>query len=248
MPPPTYRFRVQLSSGECSQDWRVWVEDSEIYLAPRSIGHHYKASFHSTGQCQVGLSSEVRKSLIGDPSWDGKSRLFSVWQAPGQYTGNEQAMLIELMFPGSYLDEVPTKPGKSVDVIDCPDVHVVSVGLLKSSLRNGAVLKSNDFSFRELIRLPCSNGCSLSVVSRVLPETETYRDYLRERYWSHYLAEPSADGRTYGSRGGAPETAALRALLWDARTEPKQWHEVSAQKIHRLGSPQNSPPLPRGEA
>jgi hypothetical protein len=79
---------------------------------------------------------------------------------------------------------------------------------------------------------------------RTLPEEDEYRNYLRGQYWSHYLAEPTAEGRTFGSRGAVPVSPAIRALLWDARTEPKQWHEVSARKLHALG-----PPLAlRGEA
>lgn len=208
-----------------------------MYLAPRSVGHQYKASFHSSGQCQVALSSEIRKSLIKDSSWEGKSRLLSVWQAPSSFSGDERANLVELLFPGSYLDVVESKPGKSVDLLDCPDGHLVSVCLLKSSLQAGVVLKSADPTFRELSRLPCADGCSLSVLYRALPEDDEYRRYLRERYWSHYLAEPTAEGRTYGNRGDAPVSPNVRALLWDGRTEPKQWHEVSARKLHAVGPP-----------
>ena len=238
MPSPTYRFRIQRSVNDCSQDWRVWIEDSEVYLAPRSVGHQYKASFHSSGQCQVALSSDIRTSLTGEPSWEGKSRLLSVWQTPSSFSGNERTELVELLFPGSCLDVVESKPGKSVDLLQCPDEHLVSVCFVKSSLKASAVLTSADTSFRELARLPCKNGCSLSVLYRVLPEHDEYRNYLRGRYWSHYLAEPTREGRTFGSRGDAPTSPSIRALLWDGRTTPKRWHEVSARKLHALGPPQ----------
>ena len=248
MPSPTYRFRVQRTADECSQDWRVWIEDAEVYLAPRSVGHQYKASFHSSGQCQIGLSSEIRKSLVIDPQWEGKSRLFSRWQAASSFSGDERVVLLELLFPGSYLDMVESKPGKAVDLLPCPDEHLVSVCLVKSSLPAGVVLKSPDTSFRELARLLCGNGCTISVLYRTLLETDEYRNYLRDRYWSHYSAEPTATGRTFGARGAAPVTPAIRALLWDGRTEPKQWHEVSARRLHALGPPSAAPLAPPGEA
>lgn len=235
---PTYRFRVHRAATDCSQDWRVWIEGSEVYLAPRSVGHQYKASFHSSGQCQVGLSSSLRESLIGDPLWEGKSRLFSVWNVPTTFSRNERVILVELFFPGSYLDNVTSKPGKSVELLECPDNHVVSICLLKSSLQSGVSFKSSNSSFRELSRLPCTDGCSLSVLYRVLPENDEYRNYLRYRYWSHYLAEPSSDGLTFGTWGDIPTSADVRALIWDGRTEPKQWHEVSVRKLHALGPPQ----------
>lgn len=237
MPSPTYRFRVQRTASECSQDWRVWVEGAEVYLAPRCVGHQYKASFHSSGQCQVGLSSDIRTSLIADPGWEGKSRLFDCWQTASSFAIDERVILLELLFPGSYLDTVESKPGKSVELLPCPDDHLVSICLVKSSLPTGTVLTSSDTSFRELARLTCRNAYTLSVLYRTLPETDEYRTYLRDRYWSHYLAEPTAAGRTFGSRVAAPMPPTIRALLWDGRTEPKQWHEVSARKLHAVIPP-----------
>lgn len=248
MPPPTYRFRVQRATGECSQDWRVWVEGADVYLAPRCVGHQYKASFHHSGQCHVGLSSDIRKSLIADPRWEGKSRLFDCWQAVSSFTGDERVALLELLFPGSYLDTVESKPGKSVQLLPCPDNHLVSICLVKSSLPTTAVLTSSDTSFRELTRLTCANGCALSLLYRTVPESDEYLNYLRNRYWSHYLAEPTAAGRTFGSRVAAPMSPAIRALLWDGRTKPKQWHEISARKLHAIGPPSAPPPAPRGDA
>ncbi len=245
MPSSTFRFRVQRTSGECSQDWRVWVEDAEVYLAPRCVAHQYKASFHSSGQCQVGLSSDIRKSLIADPLWEGKSRLFDCWQAATSFAGDERVSLLELLFPGSHLDTVESKPGKSVQLLPCPGDHLVSICLVKSSLPTGAVLTSSDTSFEELSRLSCGNTCTLSVLYRTLPETDEYRNYLRNRYWSHYLAESTTAGRTFGSRIAAPMPPAIRALLWDGRTEPKQWHEVSARKLHADGPPPTPPQVPR---
>lgn len=247
MPTPTYRFRVQRANDERSQDWRVWIENAQIYLSPRSVGHQYKASFHSSGQCQVGLSSEIRRSLTADQKWAGKSRLFSSWQAPVSFSRDERVVLLELLFPGSYLDSVEAKAGKPVDLLPCPHGHLVSICLAKASLAEGVILSSPDNSFRELARLPCGNSCTLSVLYRTLPETDEYRDYLRNRYWSHYLARPTEAGRTFGSRPPAPISSAVRALLWDGRTEPRQWHEVSARKLYALG-PQSTFPARESEA
>lgn len=248
LPSPTYRFRVQRPTGECSQDWRVWVQGAEVYLAPRCVGHQYKASFHASGQCQVGLSSDVRESLIADPHWEGKSRLFDTWQTSSIFTGDERAVLLELLIPGSYLDAVDLKPGKKVELLPCPDAHLVSICLVKSSVSSIALLTSPDISFRELARLPCTNACTLSVLYRVLPETDKYHNYLRHRYWSHQLAEPTPAGRAFGSRVAAPIPPTVRALLWDGRAEPKQWHEVSARKLHASGPPSAEPRAPSGEA
>ena len=237
LPSPTYRFRIQRSVNECSQDWRIWVEKSEVYLSPRGIGNQYKASFHSSGQCQVGLSSDIRKSLIGDSRWDGKSRLFGVWQAPTQFSGGDNTVLVELVFPGSYLDVFTSKPGKSVEILECPENHLVSINIVKSSLQAGVVLQSDDASFRELARLPCTNGSTISVLYRTLQENDEYRNYLRARYWSQQLAEPTPSARTYGSRDAVPVSPGIRALLWEGRTEPKQWHEASVYKLHSHGPP-----------
>lgn len=241
MPSPTYRFRVQRNTDECSQDWRVWVDGADIYLAPRGVAHQYKASFHGSGQCQVGLSSDIRKSLVADPRWEGKSRLLDCWEAASSFTGDERVALLELLFPGTYLDKVESKSDQSVQLLPCPDNHLVSICLVKSSLPTGTVLTSSDTSFRELTRLPSTNACTLSLLYRALPETDDYLNYLRNRYWSHYLSEPTADGRTFGSRVAAPMSPSIRALLWDGRTKPKQWHEASARKLHESGPPSASP-------
>lgn len=248
MPSPTYRFRVQRTTGECTQDWRVWIEGAEAYLAPRCVAHQYKASFHSSGQCQVGLSSDLRKSLISDPRWERKSRLFDCWQVASSFAEDQSVSLLELLFPSSYLDTVESRPGKSVELLSCPSDNLVSICLVKSSLSTNAVLTSPDTSFQELARLSCGDACTLSVLYRTLPETDEYRNYLRHRYWSHYLAESTTDGRTFGSRVAAPMPPAIRALLWDGRTEPKQWHEVSARKLHAAGPPPRPPEVSRGEA
>jgi len=94
------------------------VQDVDDYLAPRGVGHHYKASFHSSGQCNVSLSSDIRKSLVDDPLWEGKSRILSCWQVAPSPSADELRVLVELLFPGSYLDAAkPKQLGKSVDLL-----------------------------------------------------------------------------------------------------------------------------------
>ena len=93
-------------------------------------------------------------------------------------------VLVELLFPGAYLDAVEDlKSDKLVDVLPCPDEHLVSICLVKSSLPAGDVLSSTDSSFRELTRLICGNGCTLSVLYRTLPETAEYRTVFRAMVW-----------------------------------------------------------------
>lgn len=241
MPRIAYRFRVERPDGERSQAWRLWVDGAEAYLAPRSTSHQYKASFHSSGQCQVGLSSEIRHTLIGDRTWDGKSRLFSTWSAPTPTDSAPSVELLDLMFPNSYLDLWNSENDASVDVINCPPGKIVSLVAVKFRRLPGQPLTSPDPTFKQLASLSCKDGSAILLLHRLVNETPEYHAYIRTRFWCHQLASPTPTGRTYRGGNVDPASPSIRALLWDGR-ERKSWHEVSARKLFAAGPPPEPAP------
>jgi len=236
----TFRFLVANDIGDTSQEWRIWADGNELYIGARSTAHEYKASFHSSGQCQVGISSGLRKTLISDPNWAGKSRLFCTWTIDETATEPAYYELLEILIPDSYLDEVDFGITPAGSVLRSIPEHITSVGIIKARLPSGATLTSNAPGFEELCRIQLNNGFCAVIVKRLLPESKEYHRFVRHQFWSHFLAERTADGRTYGTKERIDQASAnVRAMLWDGTQSKKYWHEVSARKLFALG-PQES--------
>jgi hypothetical protein len=231
-----YRFRIANSAGECSQDWRIWTEKEEIYVGARTTAHEYKASFHSSGQCHVALSSQIRASLAGDPSWDGKSRLFSKWTIDPLTADTSPQDLVELVFPDSYLDDMSGIPSSSAAVLESQPGTITTVAIILTRLNANATLSSTDLGFSELHRAQLPSGRTVLVIRRQFQETLEYHAYVRTRYWSHYLAKPTKSGRTYGTKPDAL-TPGGHVMLWDGTQIRKYWHELSMRKLRSLGPP-----------
>ena len=100
-----FRFAVRNRIGQHSQQWRIWTRHNDCYIGNRGTSQSYKASFHESGQCQVGLSSEIRSTLIEHPGWKGKSRFYDQWKADVDLSIGSSIKLLELVIPHSQLDE-----------------------------------------------------------------------------------------------------------------------------------------------
>lgn len=231
----TFRFRLSSSTGECSQDWRIWAERDELYIGARHTSHEYKASFHSSGQCHVGLNKEIRKKLEANTSWEGKSRLFSKWTIDPSGCAMGRQHLLELVFANSYLDVLETKHEANVHVLESRPGTITTVAVVRDRLAKGTVLVSDAPTFAELHRIYLPSGNAICVLKREFPETPEYHQYVRTRFLSHWKAEITLSGRTYGERPTEIPDTSARALLWDGTNPEKYWHEVSPRKIISLG-------------
>lgn len=243
MGTPVFRFRVENDIGLRSQDWRVWATGAEVYVAARATSHDYKASFHSSGQCQIGISAQLRRSVIEDLGWEGKSRLFSTWIAPPPSARQPIVPLLELMFPDSHLDQVALKTGPPVDVLRSEPGMLTSVGIFKTMSSVDLTLSPSpsEKNLRELCRVPTADGHDILLLTRLLPESDEYNAYVRRRFWSNYLAQGTTRGRTYGSKLFDSSSPNIRALVWEGHTERKFWHELSVRRLWSDGPSENTP-------
>ena len=232
----TFRFRLTNSMGESSQDWRIWAERDEVYVGARRTSHEYKASFHSSGQCHVGISQALRKTLASDPAWDGKSRLFSEWKIDPMECATGRQHLLELVFPNSYLDTLAAKHEANVHVLESRPGTITTVAVFRDRLADDAILTSADPTCAELHRMRLPSGNAICVLKRELPETPEYHEFVRARFLSHWDAESSPAGRTYGKRPTGKPESNVRALLWDGTASEKYWHEVSPRKVIATGA------------
>lgn len=109
------------------------------------------------------------------------------------------------------------------------------MAIVRARLATDAVLGSEDPSFGELHRIQLPGGNTVLVLTRQLPETSEYHQYIRTRFLSHYEADTSQAGRTYGELPVGNLGPNVRALIWDGTKSEKYWHEVSARKLVALG-------------
>jgi hypothetical protein len=231
MKDQAFRFRVATADGECSQDWLVWNKKNDVYAGARNTSHEYKASFHSSGECHVALSQDIRKSLISDPDWSGRSRVFGAWSRDPAECHKGPQHLLQIVFSSAYLDVLAQKHEGNVRVIESRPGTISSVGIYRARLPSDAVVQSDDPTLTELTRMLLPNGDSVLLISHELPETEEYLTFLRTRLLSHLEAQRSPAGRTYGKKPTEMPGAGVRALLWDGARHEKYWHEASARKM-----------------
>lgn len=241
-----FRFRVRSSAGGCSQDWRIWTDRNEIYVGARNTSHEYKASFHSSGQCHVGISRALRESLVSDPEWEGKSRLFSAWKIdPSEYAAGRQH-LVELVFSDSHLDVPDTKNDTNVCVLESHPGIITAVAVIRDQVGVDAVLSSSDPTFVELHRMQLPSGHAVIVLKRELPETPAYHEFLRMRFPSLWKTDSGVAGRSYGERPNGALHPGIRVLVWDGSGREKYWHEMSSSKIFLTDQdPENFSRTPR---
>ena len=231
MPSSVYRFRVVNRDNESSQEWRVWAQGEDIYVGARGTTNAYKASFHETGQCSVGLTSELRATLKDDPSWAGKSRHFSSWTldvsdaVAGQH-------LVDLLFSDSLLGTSAVKQDSKVATLESHHGTITLISILR--LAEGTVMASDDPSFIELFEVALPSAKRLSVVRFTLPETSESLSGMRSQFLSHLYAGRTPSGRTYGCVPQSPWPPTYRVMLWDGRGPRKIWSEACPSKLLRL--------------
>jgi hypothetical protein len=72
------RFAVGRVNGLRSEVWKCWTPgggNSDIYLAPRTIGGQFKLSAHDAEVVNLGFTREFKDHLIAEGRWFGGSRL-----------------------------------------------------------------------------------------------------------------------------------------------------------------------------
>jgi hypothetical protein len=74
-----FRWAIGSSDGPRSSAWRLWGNPKgDIYVAIRSLGATFKASFHKDGRCQVGFTeayADTRGLAVPSRHWE-------TWQLP----------------------------------------------------------------------------------------------------------------------------------------------------------------------
>jgi hypothetical protein len=227
------RFAITSENSQYSQSWKIWTQKNNCYMGSRGMAQDYKASFHESGQCQIGLSSEIRKSLVIDPSWEGKSRLLDVWQVENDVEYGEKVRLIELLFPFSHLDKF-NKPisGNEIE-LRCGIGEISSVAVFRARMGADSIVKSGDQSVSEVGRLPLNNGQWIVVLHRVLDETEEYLDFFAKSANSFKLPYENSDdsGRTYQKGDIDLNKPGLRLMLGYKNNDSRYWIEMSHAKL-----------------
>ncbi len=223
----TFRFRLLAPNGNTSQVWRLWAKNCDVYLGARSIAHEYKASFHASGQCHVGLSMRLRQELVANPAWEGQSRLYDTWTRKVEDCVDNAQHLLEVVFAHSFLDCFPVRLTQDTMTLDCPTNTIVAVTIYR--LRK---VKTTSLAFEDAVKclhqFQLPDGSNLLVTRQDFKETKEYLDGKSRRLRAT-LDGTRPPGRTYGERFPGPYDSGVRALLWDGNDVRKQWHELPAR-------------------
>lgn len=169
-----FRFGVKNINDECSSVWRAWTYRNDGYLITGHLGGEYKVSFHGTGKCSVGLTSELRRTLISDPAWNGQSRDYWEWEIEKEIKKNQRIELLDLWFPSHYLDlpvETYHHPKKKVIWIEAPAKgRMVSVGVFKANIEDPLSITFNDADSALLGFRSFENGYKFILLYRYVNE------------------------------------------------------------------------------
>lgn len=223
-----FRFAVKNDNGQHSQQWRIWARNNDCYMGNRGTAQSYKASFHESGQCQVGLSSEIRGTLIESPDWKGESRLYDQWRINIDLPPGSSIKLIELVIPHSQLDDFDFGKKGNVSWILCTEGKIASIGIFKANIRNDQKFKSQDEHTSELCRLPLSNGCAILVLSRQIPEDIEFKNFIRDAVKDIFPLKNT--GKTYINGQVDPRRPSIRAMIWHKNPQGRYWIEASLRK------------------
>ena len=224
----TFRFAVRNKSGQHSQQWRIWTRHNDCYIGSRGTSQLYKASFHESGQCQVGLSSEIRKSLVEYPGWRGESRFYDQWEVPVDLSVGSSVKLLELVTPYSQLDEFEIKAQKRVSWIFCSENKAASVGIFKANIGRDQGIHTTNERAEELCRLPLSNGYSILVLARLIDEKKEYNELINDAL--NDIFPIKRGGKTYIDGAVDKRCSGIRAMIWHKNRDGRYWFEASLRK------------------
>ncbi len=223
-----FRFAVRNDIGQHSQQWRIWTRNNDCYIGSRATAQSYKASLHESGQCQVGLSSEIRDTLVENPEWKEKSRLYDQWRVNIDLTPGSSIKYFELVIPHSQLDNFRFGKAGNVSWITCPKGKAVSVGIFKANIQDDQTTESTQEQFLELCRLPLSNGYSILVLSRIVPETTEHKQFISNVVKDIFPLNKNS--KTYINGPVDPKRPSIRVMIWHKNSEERYWIEASLRK------------------
>ena len=228
-----YRFGVRDSSGNHSMPWRIWTQGNDCYLGARHISNSYKASFHESGQCQVGISGNLRKNLEGDPGWENQSRLYDIWYIDRNLTPGSSTELIEVIIPCSHLDKFKLKKTTDINWIDCSDNSLISVGVFLANIRSDRIIHSTQEQLEALTKLPLQCGLSMLVLKRLLSENCINLGALCQML--KISIESPSKKRTYKNGNLDHADKSIRGMIWQKQENRRSWYELSYVKSMQDG-------------
>jgi hypothetical protein len=228
-----FRFGVKNSNGECSSIWRVWTNKNDGFLTTGRLGGQYKASFHESGHCYVGLTSELSKTLSGPP-WNSQSRSFQKWVRKKEIEKNQRIQLIDLWFPTSLLDlavEEDLHHNKELNWIGAPaKATIVSIGIFIANIENPLSIRLNDTSAGLLWSRSFENNYKFFLLYRYIDEPPGLLDSF-----SSYIAcalHPDEKEITYGKiKFNDIKDPKKRLLIWKVIDGSRVCIEFSPRKV-----------------
>lgn len=225
-----YRFSVKNQAGEFSQVWRIWVVGSDVYVDPRGITQSYKASFHESGTCHVGISSEVRRTLLEFPEWEGKSRHYDSWEITSLPNQRESVELVDIIIPCSQLDIFDVKHQSKINWLECSEGQCASISIFKANMAENAVVKSSQTAFRHLCSLSLKNGIKVIVLFRLIGERSEYLELMKAQVLN---ADNPNNERTYSNGEYELDDSNVRAMIWHKSENGRRiWFEASVKKLN----------------
>jgi hypothetical protein len=97
------RFSIGPWYGRYSSVWRVWSEDSDVYLAVRSLVRYMKISLHQSGGFRIAFTKQYNDRMVLENGKDAAiDRALLKWQKI-PISGNEVMQALDIHFPLSAL-------------------------------------------------------------------------------------------------------------------------------------------------
>lgn len=223
-----FRFAVRNIMSEHSQQWRIWTRHNDCYIGSRGIIHSYKASFHESGQCQVGLSSETRSTLASQLGWENESRFYDQWEVDIDLSIGSSIKLLELIIPYSQLDKFEEKKNENVKWIFCEESKAASIGIFKANISAEQRVSIVDEPTEELCRLPLSNGYSILVLVRFIDEKMEYNKFINAKLKD--ILPLKMGRKTFVGGTVDMRRSDIRVMIWCDNKDGRYWIEASLKK------------------
>ncbi|MBW1992322.1 MAG: hypothetical protein JRI59_09460 [Deltaproteobacteria bacterium] len=227
------RFGVKDDHGNFSSIWRAWVNKNDAFLTIGYLANQYKASFHESGECHVGLTQEVRKSL-SDLTWKGESRHFYKWRREKNIRKNQLIHLLDLWFPTSHLDlpiEMESLSKKEILWINNPaGERMVSVGVFLANIEEPFGIRLNSPNSGLLCSLSLLNGYKFVLLWRYIDEPSNLIDFFPN--YIHCALHPNENEKTFGKIDHTDIVSpGKRLLIWKIVDGLLLCIEISPRKV-----------------